>query len=91
MTILEAYEKAMTVVQELENSGIKLSTYTRRAKSLPMKKRTSICFSPRNQTECDLIYKKQGELCKEGIYFDSGGGFGAMEWEFDWSFHLKKT
>lgn len=56
---------------------------------LPKSKWHHVCFEPKAQDQVDLVFEKRDVLSKAGIYFDSGSGYGCIDWELDWSFRCK--
>ena len=47
-------------------------------------------FLIKNESQFEIIFKKQKELLDLGISFDTGYGGGERDWELDWSFKYKK-
>ena len=103
MTVNEAYELTMSVIDELEKSGIKVEKKPTGSRNNPETvekysgennikpdKWVHITFYPSNQVDSRLIHEKARYLGNFGIIFDTGGGMGLRNWELDWSFHCSE-
>ncbi len=103
MTVNEAYELALSKLDELKQFGIKVEKVSSRSKEdkrLARKYGTKsnhlvpslwshVSLIADSQDQIDAIWKARVFLNQQGICFDAGSGFGQFDWEFDWSFHVR--
>lgn len=104
ITLEEAYDKIFKIIDELKDSGIKvtirksdsrndtelITKYSKKSNDrLPPERWCHVEFTPHSEKDRKLIFKKAIELAEDyGISFDTGSGFGNVDWEIDWSFHI---
>ena len=99
MTVDEAYELTLSIIEELQKSGIKVEKIPTRSRTDPEivnkydredrikpEKWYHVTFYPANKTESRAIHEKARYLGNLGITFDTGGNTELRDWELDWSF-----
>jgi hypothetical protein len=99
MTPVEAYDLALSKVEELRLSGIKvtITPSTGRgnadtvrkystSKNIPVDKWVHVEFRVTNLVEKEKVFEASNYLGICGIRFDFGGWKGFRDWELDWSF-----
>lgn len=103
MNLQEAYNKVFEVIKELEQKNIQvrilpsneqnnlelIEKYGYSPNRLKPEKWVHVAFKPKDKEEKELIYKKSTDLLNLGISFDTGSGWGMIDWEIDWSFHIE--
>ncbi len=94
MTILKAYEITLNKVNMLkEEHNIPLKVVEMDDAVLPKNEKElhsddwiNIIFKPENDNQVKIIDDTLNELLDMGISFDTGRGFGRIDWSIDWSF-----
>lgn len=110
MNTKEALELVLNTVEQLRLAGIKstasmnppdkeskkLAKKNSAEYNLPMNLWRNINFEPETSDQSAMVFAREKELLKAGIYFDTGmfllhGSFGPIDWELDWSFSCERS
>jgi len=98
--INKAYSEIMETIQQIKDTGIKIEisqvssdeneNYKDDKNTLSSEFWKHVTFYPITNLQRDLIYQHLIRLSEMGILFDSGQGFGGIDWEIDWSLRIEK-
>ena len=99
--INKAYSEVMETIQQIKDTGIKIEisqvssyeneNYKDDKNTLSSEFWKHVTFYPMTNLQRDLIYQHSTKLSEMGILFDSGQGFGGIDWEIDWSLRIEKN
>ena len=96
--INKAYLEVMNTIQQIKDTGIEIkispTNDNKEDKNsediLSRELWKHVTFCPVTDLQRDLIYQNSIRLNQLGILFDTGQGFGNIDWEIDWSLRIEK-
>jgi len=85
----------MSTIQQIKDAGIKVEMSSNESPNkdgdrLLPELWKHVTFYPMTNLQKDLIYQHSTRLSEMGILFDTGQGFGGIDWEIDWSLRIEK-